>query len=65
MNCTVHVRCIDDSFTEWTVESMPEARRAVEALGLRIGFNADEGWSDAHPRTLAKAATVTTSGADS
>jgi hypothetical protein len=86
MSYTVHVRSVDDSFTEWTADSLVEARQAVEAraaelgprfshaqawenrpLGLRVGFDAAEGWSDAHARVLAPAAApgATSAGAGS
>jgi hypothetical protein len=79
VSCTVHIRQADGSFAEWTVESMADARRAIEAraaelgsafsrgqiwenhpLGLRIGFEPDEGWSDGHPRTCLASAPSTT-----
>jgi hypothetical protein len=77
MSCTVHIRCVDDSCSEWMVQTLSEARRAIEAaaaelgprfshgqawengpLGLRVGFDVDEGWSDAHPRVFAAAPAV-------
>jgi hypothetical protein len=74
MSVTIHVAKRDGSFSEWTAEALPQARRAVEAaavelgsafsrgqvwenhpLGLRVGFDAAEGWSDGYPRQLSGA----------
>jgi hypothetical protein len=37
MSCTVHIRQADGSFAEWTVESMADARRAIEARAAELG----------------------------
>jgi DNA-binding FadR family transcriptional regulator len=36
MSCTVHIHQVDDSFAEGTVESMADARRAIEARAAEL-----------------------------
>lgn len=53
MSVTIHVDKCDGSFSEWTAEALPQARRAVEAAAVELGaaFSRGQVWEN-HPLGL-------------